>query len=233
MSQGGDNILQGGGAERGDEMAIDSDEDVPMNIEGATGGGCGGGAAAQSTGGSAPAETSADASASEKRRAIQAIMRDASLTDLERRLRIQRLMDGSSTNNDNNTGDSRHWTSSASAAPAITSLIGSNGGTGASGLPSASVLATASGANDNGTGNNIQSAEVVACVHYERKCNVVSPCCGRVFGCRVCHDEMSPSCGAPMDRFAIKEIVCKECNTKQSSKLSWFWYMSRLASCVH
>jgi uncharacterized CHY-type Zn-finger protein len=222
MSQGGDNILQGGGAERGDEMAIDSDEDVPMNIEGATGGG--GGAAAQSTGGSAPAETSADASASEKRRAIQAIMRDASLTDLERRLRIQRLMDGSSTNNDNNTGDSRWSTTSSASAPAITSLIGSNGGSGASGLPSASVLAAASGDNDNGTGNNIQSAEVVACVHYERKCNVVSPCCGRVFGCRVCHDEMSPACEAPMDRFAIKEIVCKECNTKQSSKLSWFWY---------
>lgn len=62
-----------------------------------------------------------------------------------------------------------------------------------------------------------ESGEVIACVHYQRKCNIVAPCCGVPFGCRVCHDEMSTACG-PMDRFAIKEIVCKECNTKQSGR---------------
>lgn len=110
------------------------------------------------------------------------------------------------------------------------------------------------------------------CPHYERKCNIVSPCCGMIFGCRLCHDECDElppridrltciddackSCNpSPLsklsgvsiqeepdnsvqtektlctfistqsqelhhniDRFAISEIICKECNTKQSSK---------------
>ena len=27
------------------------------------------------------------------------------------------------------------------------------------------------------------------CNHYERKCSIISPCCGMLFGCRICHDE--------------------------------------------
>lgn len=27
------------------------------------------------------------------------------------------------------------------------------------------------------------------CGHYERNCSIVSPCCGLVFGCRICHDD--------------------------------------------
>jgi len=27
------------------------------------------------------------------------------------------------------------------------------------------------------------------CDHYERKCTIVSPCCGLAFGCRICHDD--------------------------------------------
>ena len=108
------------------------------------------------------------------------------------------------------------------------------------------------------------------CTHYERKCHIVSPCCGATFGCRICHDDcpvLPPSVlqdyahahpegggggggegggsggkrqyqrvlrtssmptsftnavGPPehhnIDRFAIKEIICRECFTKQSSK---------------
>ena len=91
-----------------------------------------------------------------------------------------------------------------------------------------------------------------SCNHYERNCSIVSPCCGAVFGCRLCHDECSvlpppkygvqkngrpegkvinrcsslPSSftGAPepehhnIDRFAIREIICRNCYTRQSSK---------------
>lgn len=53
-----------------------------------------------------------------------------------------------------------------------------------------------------------------ACVHYERNCNIVSPCCNRVFGCRICHDELS-SCRQPLNRFMIQEVVCKNCHTRQ------------------
>ena len=113
------------------------------------------------------------------------------------------------------------------------------------------------------------------CQHYERNCSIVSPCCGLVFGCRICHDDSEvlpppfllsggmgpqpsaedlakagmtngdlfaasmPNRKAPaivhrsasmpstfeeeethheIDRFLIKEVVCRECFTRQSSK---------------
>lgn len=56
-----------------------------------------------------------------------------------------------------------------------------------------------------------------ACVHYERNCNIVAPCCNRVFGCRICHDEFSASGHAPMNRFMVQEVVCKNCNTRQNA----------------
>lgn len=107
------------------------------------------------------------------------------------------------------------------------------------------------------------------CNHYERNCSIISPCCGMVFGCRICHDEcdqlsppifqldykedikekkMKSETGAivipkrgsskrgsvssimsaisemgddvhhNIDRFAIQEIVCRICFTRQSSK---------------
>eukprot|EP01083_Nonionella_stella_P169783 576457_1 len=34
------------------------------------------------------------------------------------------------------------------------------------------------------------TSDVMACVHYEGRCNIVAPCCGGIFGCRACHDEM-------------------------------------------
>ncbi|KAL7522024.1 hypothetical protein ACHAWX_006719 [Stephanocyclus meneghinianus] len=113
------------------------------------------------------------------------------------------------------------------------------------------------------------------CGHYQRNCSIVSPCCGLVFGCRICHDD-SPTLPPPfllsnlnhssasfdaadaamedvkmpaapnggvaaaaatshrsaslptnfddeethhnIDRFAIREVICRECYTRQSSK---------------
>ena len=138
---------------------------------------------------------------SEKRRAIQSIMRDTTLTDLERRLRIQTLMDGSSNSNANASARI------AGSGGMVSSLLGSATGDSSSDVPMG-IAASIS-----------ERREVVACVHYERKCNVIAPCCGAEWGCRVCHDDdtsSSTNCG-PMDRFAVKEIVCKECNTRQPS----------------
>ena len=60
------------------------------------------------------------------------------------------------------------------------------------------------------------NSEAISCVHYERRCNIVAPCCNKIFGCRVCHDEMTPPPGhGAMDRFAVREIVCKDCKTRQ------------------
>jgi hypothetical protein len=104
-----------------------------------------------------------------RRKAIQAIMRDTTLSDEERRMQIQNLMSGGRTE----------------VAP-----------------PPAPVL---------------PEQESSTCVHYERNCNIVAPCCNRVFGCRVCHDELSSSGHSPMDRFTIREVVCKKCNTRQAA----------------
>ena len=118
-----------------------------------------------------------------------------------------------------------------------------------------------------------------ACSHYERNCSIVSPCCGLVFGCRICHDDteelpppfltsgggmtgnndicppvaatgtstetfassmaVAASTKSPVlshrsaslpgnfeeeethheiNRFLIKEVICRECFTRQSSK---------------
>ena len=115
------------------------------------------------------------------------------------------------------------------------------------------------------------------CDNYERKCTIVSPCCGLAFGCRICHDDcpvlpppifsqggaaamaedddaggaasggghdsdsgLNGGAGAPkrrigrsasmpsafteeethhdIDRFAIREVICRDCYCRQSSK---------------
>lgn len=108
--------------------------------------------------------------ATARRRAIQEIMRDQTLSADEKRFRIQALMSNNRTE----------------VAP-----------------PPSPVL-PAPEAN-------------AACVHYERNCNIVAPCCNRVFGCRICHDELSPSGHPPMNRFLIREVVCKNCNVRQAA----------------
>lgn len=51
------------------------------------------------------------------------------------------------------------------------------------------------------------------CIHYLRSCKLVSPCCDKVFGCRMCHDEIG--CDVKFDRYNVKEIVCIKCNLRQ------------------
>ena len=196
--------------------------------------------------------------ASQKRRAIQSIMKDTTLTDLERRFRIQNLMDGSSSSKKTNGGKvgrdgsigmgreellrggiCRSTAITASLRNLGTSLLGNSAsGSGGDNNTSSSALAAGNANQEQ------QNTGVTPCIHYERKCNIISPCCQRIFGCRICHDdvmnlhgggtigvvsggngvggegsgeESNKECG-PMDRFGIKEIVCKECNVLQDSK---------------
>jgi uncharacterized CHY-type Zn-finger protein len=50
------------------------------------------------------------------------------------------------------------------------------------------------------------------CGHYSRACSIVSPCCSTVYPCRLCHDDNESH---PIDRFAIKEVVCRKCDHQQ------------------
>jgi len=142
---------------------------------------------------------------------------------------------------------------------------------------------SASGSVDPSTGHHLGSAigssrkmekSRPECNHYERKCTLISPCCGLAFGCRICHDDSpvlpppiflqkadeegdedllignghdddAKSVGAQggpakprrfdrsaslptsfqedethhnIDRFLVKEVICRECYTRQSSK---------------
>ena len=118
----------------------------------------------------APPEPSESDAAVSRRRAIMEIMRDTSLSENEKRFRIQALMSNNRTQ----------------VAPPPSPVI--------------------------------QAPEAnAACVHYERNCNIVAPCCNRIFGCRICHDELSPTGHPPMNRFLIREVVCKNCNTRQAA----------------
>jgi uncharacterized CHY-type Zn-finger protein len=69
------------------------------------------------------------------------------------------------------------------------------------------------------------------CVHYERNCSIVAPCCNRVFGCRICHDELSPAGHPPVNRYLIREAVCKRCNTRQ--RVSYVGDTLLFRSCSH
>ncbi|CBZ53309.1 hypothetical protein NCLIV_030960 [Neospora caninum Liverpool] len=61
----------------------------------------------------------------------------------------------------------------------------------------------------------------IGCPHYRRKCKVVSPCCGEVFWCRHCHNEVKADGerdyrkAHELDRTAVTEIVCAVCETRQ------------------
>ena len=43
--------------------------------------------------------------------------------------------------------------------------------------------------------------------------SVQSPCCGKVYPCRLCHNEKDLT--HEIDRHAVSEIVCRKCDTKQ------------------
>jgi len=58
-----------------------------------------------------------------------------------------------------------------------------------------------------------RNAHTLKCNHYVKKCDIVARCCNRIFACRMCHDAASDH--GPIGRYRVKEVVCKECNTRQ------------------
>jgi len=279
---------------------------------------------------SSPGDDAAVPSDKERRASIQAIMRDSSLNETERRRSIQKLMDG---RRHSSLVNFRRCSSISFGRNSITTEIGNtataakivqdefsdiddgddskDGGSvitptspvtkprqmlkrssccsspsahenTSAGLRSlqfdqmhlndmrASVLSNGA---YNLQGDPVGSPKILEesrppCSHYERKCSVISPCCGMVFGCRLCHDdcdqlnppiynedvmdseeesehiprkiklehgakaarrgsmssimsaisEMGDDVHHNIDRFAINEIICRECFTRQDSK---------------
>lgn len=59
------------------------------------------------------------------------------------------------------------------------------------------------------------------CEHYITRCKVICPKCDNPYYCRFCHDNVENAYDLPLnkqheiDRHAIKEVICDECNTRQ------------------
>lgn len=60
--------------------------------------------------------------------------------------------------------------------------------------------------------NHKNVATVYGCTHYERRCAYISPCCKKIYACRVCHDNNE---NHEINRHAVTEIICVVCDTKQ------------------
>lgn len=54
--------------------------------------------------------------------------------------------------------------------------------------------------------------KVLGCKHYQRKCQLIAPCCGKAFTCRLCHDEAIAS--HRIDRFKVSEVLCMMCGAR-------------------
>lgn len=50
------------------------------------------------------------------------------------------------------------------------------------------------------------------CEHYLRGCDLKAECCGKFWPCRICHDEAADH---KIDRYAIKEMRCRNCGEVQ------------------
>jgi hypothetical protein len=54
------------------------------------------------------------------------------------------------------------------------------------------------------------------CKHYTRNCSIISPCCGMVFGCRLCHDECETQ-EIPFLKISQKESIKNKANRDEAS----------------
>lgn len=57
-------------------------------------------------------------------------------------------------------------------------------------------------------------ARRLGCRHYLRACKLRAECCGKLYTCRLCHDDAEET--HIMDRYATKEMLCMRCDTLQS-----------------
>lgn len=56
--------------------------------------------------------------------------------------------------------------------------------------------------------DELSSQVKLPCKHYRRKCSIVSPCCDKVFPCRLCHNDAEDH---EIDRKLISEVICLAC----------------------
>lgn len=59
---------------------------------------------------------------------------------------------------------------------------------------------------------NAGSEAVMGCPHYQRRVKLRAPCCGKLFCCRLCHDQAADHV---LDRYLVMEMLCMLCGSLQ------------------
>ena len=118
----------------------------------------------------------------ERRRAILTITRDPSLSQKEKSSRIQSLMDG--RGDKHRCSESGPFYGSIMAQVAVEAMHSKS-----SLLMHCDATAKPNAMSKLEQLDRLMEQSRPTCGHYERNCSIVSPCCGLVFACRICHDE--------------------------------------------
>ncbi|XP_065057661.1 RING finger and CHY zinc finger domain-containing protein 1-like [Rhopilema esculentum] len=69
------------------------------------------------------------------------------------------------------------------------------------------------------------------CEHYVRRCLLNTPCCGKMYPCRLCHDRNEDH---EVNRFEVEILVCTQCRKDQpvSSHCKYCGILFGLYSCT-
>ncbi|CAB4265061.1 unnamed protein product [Prunus armeniaca] len=110
---------------------------------------------------------------------IRKVSRDSTLDPRRKAYLIQNLM-------------TSRWIASQQKSPQASAVEGSNG---------EDLLGCSPSFCDS-------EKQVFGCEHYKRNCKVRAVCCGKLFTCRFCHDNVSDH---SMDRKATSEMMCMRC----------------------
>ena len=74
--------------------------------------------------------------------------------------------------------------------------------------------------SDEEVENDDKAQSFVGCKHYARRCLFLSPCCGKIYPCRVCHDDDSSH---TINRHSVNEIICALCETRQGISNRYYY----------
>lgn len=78
--------------------------------------------------------------------------------------------------------------------------------------------------DSNNDSENNPDENIYGCKHYLRRCKIISPCCDKIYDCRLCHDEDQYENNNDykkkhkINRYDIKQILCTNCKKMQNSK---------------
>lgn len=116
----------------------------------------------------------------ERRASIKAILADGNMDQMEKRRSIQHLMDG---RRNSLTATSSHSNGTGSVDMGYGDM--DSGGVKKSSFSSSETICKPV---TNSETRRMERSRP-PCVHYDRMCTIIAPCCGAPFGCRICHDD--------------------------------------------